>query len=456
MKNIMGNVAGGGGKSARLLTTFLATMAAMGAVSAAPQPLAMPGDPDWGKTDKCNLNSDFVEPSDSVPMLAALKSRHTMCIQGRANTQDVLMNMMSTLDGQSWEVYKAPATGRTVATCLVGRVQWQTQYQIFGKASTLDFKVAMRARALNVQLNQGLKPGAPGSLGGVVCPGTSYAVEMIPEFPDSPAIGTSKGQPYGLKLSGNPLTMKINNLWTGATTGTFDTNTWSYSVSWSATDTSGSHLRFQFAPLTYRYRVNGADDYNGVQFKIYSVLGAVPDLRCDKNLATATSSGCVFPDAAPVLVVERNTYPDAAQHIREAIAGTSVGMTGPAPGGFQLAPGMAAVGVNAPGSVPMRRVKSKALQKLSRDATCNLESSMINTRLPKNVSSQCQAFACSCDEYPFAASDSGGHWNPGGTSAKMIVATENSAVGSKLSNMFTTERVLDIDDDLDYFWVYVK
>lgn len=429
----------------------------MGAVNAAPQPLAMPGDPDWATTEACSLDTQFVEVKDLVPMNATLRSRHVMCTRGDTAEQTIRMNMMKSVDGKTWEVYKAPATGRTVATCVVGWASFRTFFQIFGPAASNQMSLSLKMRVNTFVRNTG-KAGEPGSRGDTVCPGTDFKIAVVPSLPISPAMGTSKGIPYNLQISANPPEFEAP-MYVGGTTGPYQNKKFQATINWSAQD-SASHLRFQYFPSGYSYRVNGSDVFNGVVYTIASGISAVPELRCDKGMATTTSTGCVFPEAAPVFVLDSSKYPEVADHIREAMAGASVGMTAPAAGGFKLAPGTKAVGLNTQGSVPMRRVKDNALQKASRDAACgDSAASLINARQPRNASPSCPAGAagCSCDEYPFAASDAGASWNAGATSAKFINAQQNSASGNELlSKLFTPQRVLDLNDDDDYFWVFVK
>jgi len=212
---------------------------------------------------------------------------------------------------------------------------------------------------------------------------------------------------------------------------------------------------------------------NGM-FGFSSGMGFLYPLRCDRGVAHLNTKGCVFPAAAAVYVLSRkdDTVKEAAEHILEA-------QTGPlqSPGKFLRRPGTRAMAdQSVMGGAALQRAKSETVRKENRAESCGTKlTSLIKTRQPLSQSSACAAgtVPCECDEYPFAATWSGGRFSPEHTSVKRISRDHNQAAGGgKLSGFFRTERVLDFTQypeqiqpydpsaesnrGGDDFWVYVK
>lgn len=171
----------------------------------------------------------------------------------------------------------------------------------------------------------------------------------------------------------------------------------------------------------------------------------------------------MFPDAAAVFVVDSATFPEAAAHVKQAMAGNSPGMSSPAPGGFALLAGTRAVGVDAAGSVAIQRA-NKVERDANYKASCGTDTSLIATRTPVNTSASCKGSkfgnvveGCSCDEYPFASTRSGGGFYGHATSVKYIQKAQNTSEGSQLSVFYEAERVVNADyDGSQVFWVITK
>lgn len=193
----------------------------------------------------------------------------------------------------------------------------------------------------------------------------------------------------------------------------------------------------------------------------------VPRLRCDIRLAHASQSGCVFDQAAAVYVLDTKdaTVAEAAEHIREA---QNLPEPNRAPGAFSLMPGTRAIADSSVrGSAALQRNSWDADQRRNRAASCgDSNSSLFNARQPVKASTSCSAntLGCSCDEYPFASTYSGGAYDPDRTSVKLINAQQNNlAGGGRLSGFYARERLIDLaqfpgdaGNRGDDFWVHIK
>jgi hypothetical protein len=214
-------------------------------------------------------------------------------------------------------------------------------------------------------------------------------------------------------------------------------------------------------------------------------LGEGVVVRCDRGVAKSNSSGCVFPNAAPVFVQNLTGagVDEQAQHILEAqLRG--------APGRFVMRPGSRAIpddsvreGVNV-----LNRTQIEKVKDANRMVSCGGGGKSLISNI-KRVSAYCASGAtdCQCDEYPFASTYQGGalfryiYDNQGGVgfpdsiSAKIIRGADNGRSGSQLGAFYLRERVIDrsfvpldlssASDPLygfnrrlggDDFWVYIK
>ena len=214
-------------------------------------------------------------------------------------------------------------------------------------------------------------------------------------------------------------------------------------------------------------------------FNYSSGYGYAPELRCDRKVAQINTDGCVFTQAAPVYVLSKAAGLDvqeAAQHIFEAQNNADPARR--SPGKWLLKAGTRAVADDSVlANNALQRAKSLTVQTTNRKASCANDNpnSLIKIRVPINQSASCVAGTqtCSCDEYPFASTWSGGNFDPGRTSVKIVNDKHNIKAGSgKLTTFFNQQRVLDFtvypeqvqpyDPNAvsnrggDDFWVHVK
>ena len=196
-------------------------------------------------------------------------------------------------------------------------------------------------------------------------------------------------------------------------------------------------------------------------------------LRCDRNVARQNSSGCVFPDASPVFKLAwpsypgpmANTFADAARHVYEAqisdaYSGGESPKTKKAPGRFKLLAGTRAIADTSGDSSfqGLEYAYDDAVTNSNRSASCTRSSSLWNLR-GRPMSAACAAPnppTCSCDEYPFASTYQGGAYSPESTSARLVVAADNSGMGRLLSQFLLDQRVFPRRVEIDPYWVDVS
>jgi hypothetical protein len=221
-----------------------------------------------------------------------------------------------------------------------------------------------------------------------------------------------------------------------------------------------------FSPVTtFVYSASGSP-YAWQTTQGLNLSVSAPRLRCDVQLAHATQSGCVFDQAAAVYVLDRkdSTVAEAAEHIFEA---QNLPEPRKAPGAFMLMPGTRAISDSSVrGSAALQRNRWPTDQDRNRAASCGSSNSLFATRVPVRQSTSCEAnpAGCSCDEYPFASTYSGGAYDPDRTSVKRINHDHNVlAGGGRLSGFYSRERVIDLaqfpgdaGNRGDDFWVHVK
>lgn len=220
---------------------------------------------------------------------------------------------------------------------------------------------------------------------------------------------------------------------------------------------------YYYANSTFVYAVSGSPYVDNFQQSMNLSVG-MPRLRCDDRLAHAGYAGCVFDEAAAVLVLDRSnaTMSEATQHILQAQDPTG---DIKAPGRFLLRSGTRALADSSVrGEAALYRASHRATQEANRAASCGeQETSLLNSR-PLNASPSClvNPVGCSCDEYPFAATLNGGAFNPPRTSVKRINMDHNSRAGGEFGRFVGREHVIDLSptpENLvpgDEFWVHVK
>jgi Deoxyribonuclease NucA/NucB len=175
-------------------------------------------------------------------------------------------------------------------------------------------------------------------------------------------------------------------------------------------------------------------------------LSQPPEIRCDKALASANSSGCVYSQKDAVFVVGLVSKAKEAEHIRDAQA---AGL----PGAYVTPEGTR--------GVPLQRLTEKVLQDANREVSCNRTYGIIALR--PQYSAFCltsNTTGCQCDEFPFASTYQGGTDNG---SARFIQTADNQAAGGGVlsQTFYVRERVLDpiksstINGE-DNFWVFIR
>jgi hypothetical protein len=150
---------------------------------------------------------------------------------------------------------------------------------------------------------------------------------------------------------------------------------------------------------------------------------ALPNLgpaRCD-TIAVSGTRGCVFSDVAAVY------YVYLTRHNEDGVAANVEAGQRTKPHHF---------GWYGHGS-PLRRATSLTVQNRNRQAACG------RTHYRKTWS---------CDEYPFAATYQGAYYYPHDSRTARVLGTQNSAESGYRTNMYRTERVLN----LDRYWVFVE
>jgi len=169
-------------------------------------------------------------------------------------------------------------------------------------------------------------------------------------------------------------------------------------------------------------------------------------LRCDVGQVWGQESGCVFPQASAVLVLNN---PESEAHIRQAIAANPA-----LPGQYTgLRAGSRAIAERSfEPSTGLQRLRVPSLIKANRAKAQKL-CSALPSQPPR--SSTCPDFSdpdtaealtpCDCDEYPFASSREGAALprTYGEASVKYISRTDNRSAGAKLGAFLRKERLID-------------
>ncbi|TDM09633.1 MAG: hypothetical protein C4K60_10465 [Ideonella sp. MAG2] len=415
----------------------------------------LPGDPGWDTEEACTSDSQFIAVKGTTNYLKTLLSRHVFCSRFVSDQQELRMDIMRTANGKAWEPYKK-AAGRPAATCVVGWAALGTNFQAYDAAKQLGTPYKFRIDVLKFVRNSGVNK----------CPSAAATIVFQPVMAHT--VLDSAGQVSNFQLNAN--VPRTGGMALSHQQGTLGTEQgFSAAYSWTAQEPA-SRVSFTYAPTHYTYRVNGAEPATGQEWAAYAGGDqgslTVPTLRCDKGMATSTSSGCVFPDAAAVFVVDATKFPESAEHIRMAALGLSPGMTQRAPLGFKLLPGTRAVGLDdaSQGSPSVQR-SSKVENEASYWAACDVKNpdALILNRWV-NASPGCSGSQpgkpvneCQCDEYPFGATRSGAAFLSQGTSVRYIAGPDNGGNGRALGNYITKQRILRNSDDAgERWWIVVK
>jgi hypothetical protein len=364
---------------------------------------------------------------------SSLLNRHVDCRAAESAADYLWADMLKDANGElTGNVASASADPATTESVQVASVRFEFQVSTSGPSTVLGKSVRYRARVIKYDqtgFNNYKGPSKPDVY--LRAQPSCYAVGDS-GFPQ-PASASCDFTPKPIRVSGGGqwsdwADMPVRMGWVNAPGDLYD-------------------MAFFRIQLTlFDARIAGSDDQfrrPGLRqpYVIESTLGTLPVLRCDRGLAKVGSSGCVFPQAAPVYVLDRadRSVAEAAEHIFEA-------QTGPlqSPGNYLPKVGTRAIAANSGNA--LQRAKSETVQEENRKRSCRAADSLINFRIPTNQSAKCAANSqvCSCDEYPFASTWNGGRFGPARTSAKRINADQNRDAGSgKLTGFYTSQRVLD-------------
>lgn len=373
---------------------------------------------------------------------AALLSRHTFCAKYLANDVSIYMYTMPSADGKSYVPYRRSA-GLPASLCVLGRAKFLTKYEAWGAAPRLsiDHRIQLSLQSFSTTDRSSNCPT-----------GSGQSIVITPIMPGASSLSTYDGPVSNYNVSYSAISLPMS-----LTRGSSASADFTATVSWTSGE-QGSWVKASLIPERMEYQVAGSESPVGVPANSFWGGGWAPYLRCDQGLLPGNSSaGCVYSDAAAVRVVDSAKYPEIAAHIREAMAGTSPGMSGGAPGGgFAVLEGtraVAAVGTQS----PLFRLQPSEV-KANRAAACGGAPSSVISTYP-NASASCAGSVsgspvtgCSCDEYPFASTWNGAAYSPSYTSSKFVQHSENQGDGSAHGGFYTKERVLPGEA----FWVHVK
>ena len=465
-------VSAGAGVNAKALST---TERNAPVPAAAVQPLS-PADPRWATITPCTADSDFVAITTNVNYLAPLLSRHVGCAlmvgdiganEAQPTDSPITVELMRNADDTAWEFYKR-ASGRNPVSFTAGYLKLKTQWQVHGAPGGLFKNFTTKTWIDKWVWDSSFPLGTPG-----------MSIKLSPQYIcslDSSVPAGFEVQPCGAPLGALEKTLQLSS---GSGSGDAGRN-FTINFAWSrdgSVATRPDMLTFRVAPDAFRYVVEQADlPTNGSPRAIstFSRNGSYFDvlIRCDRNPEGSPqgNGGCVMPAAAAVFVMDSSLRfgskvieREAAIHVRDAQTVGQSGMSGLAPGVYAPRAGTRAVAdirFDLPYS-PLHYVSNSSDQNANTEAACTGPTSLIVTR-PYTGSDSCPETAgseCSCDEYPFKATNNGAATNPGTTSVRKVLAKQNSYAGSLYGAFLQKQRVLSVDfasGESDAFWVYVK
>lgn len=382
-------------------------LGAVDAASVGGQFAALASNPKWsqlpGTTEAaCSRDSDFrpLNPNESPSYLTQLHSRHVACSQREENERSTLV----------LDTNRLPKTGY---------FDLKHQWSIHGASNRLSKRMSLQLRYDYVKT---LSPPA----------------EEVP-VPALKVRAVLKCTPTS--NNNNPSSVNCNTTQDFTLSdGIQSTKEFSIPFSW---DSSKKVAEFRFELKLY-FSADGttpADEGRVIIDNLEQVT-----LRCDVGQVWGQESGCVFPQASAVLVLNN---PESEAHIREAIA------TNPAlPGQYTgLRAGSRAIAERSfEPSTGLQRLRVTSLIKANRAKAQKL-CSALPSQPPKP--STCLDFSdpdtaealtpCDCDEYPFASSREGAALprTYGEASVKYISRTDNRSAGAKLGAFLRKERLID-------------
>jgi hypothetical protein len=434
----------------------------------------------------CDRNAQFGGVYDRVPLglseaESSLLNRHVDCRTSRSPEfetiyVDVFKSSQGDLAGTIAPVTADPSTTESVQAA---RVRYEFQMSTSGPSGELGKLVKYRARILEYDAK-------------------GYSGYKGPAFPNiflrpQPACVTffNNGFPEAATQTCDfkPQPIMVRTVLNGITSE-YDWSEWAeMPVKFDWTNKPESKYDMAFFSLSLPYfqtRIAGTDEQfkrpggESVGFSTNSNLGNLPGLRCDRGVAKAGTKGCVFHEAAAVLVLSKapgSDVQEAAEHILEAQ--NDPDELKRAPGRFALKTGTRTFADSASMDYYSRlqRAKLKKVNGANRYASCDrsVGTSLIRSRQPEKFSASCLASSagCQCDEYPFAATWNGAHFRPDRTSVKTISGSHNAKAGERLGAFYLSQRILDFVlfadgpylpfdpnfptySEADSFWVFVK
>lgn len=207
-------------------------------------------------------------------------------------------------------------------------------------------------------------------------------------------------------------------------------------------DMSINNPLFISPSVEYKIVRSGDSFDDGPSLTSHTGMGYVPNIRCDSGLARARSKGCVYHEAPAVLRSIKTTDPsvrESAEHIREAQAS---GL----PGKF-VARDDGSILADTWGSKPLKRTRDAQKIIANRNAAVKMCKEKYQEELACGTSADADTPlpACSCDEYPFASTQTRDELGDS-FSAKRITAADNSMAGTMLGNFYTANRILDEEE----------
>lgn len=382
-------------------------LGAVDAVSVGGQFAAVASNPKWsqlpGTTEAaCSRDSDFrpLNPNESPSYLTQLHSRHVACSQREENERSTLV----------LDTNRLPKTGY---------FDLKHQWSIHGASNRLSKRMSLQLRYDYVKT---LSPPAE------EVPVPALKVRAVLKCTPTSNIN-------------NPLAVNCNTTQDFTLSdGVQSTKEFSIPFSW---DTSKKIAEFRFELKLY-FSADGTTPTDEGRVIIDNLEQVT--LRCDVGQVWGQESGCVFPQASAVLVLNN---PQSEAHIREAIAANPA-----LPGQYTgLRAGSRAIAERSfEPSTGLQRLRVTSLIKANRAKAQKL-CSALPSQPPKP--STCPDFSdpdtaealtpCDCDEYPFASSREGAALprTYGEASVKYISRADNRSAGAKLGAFLRKERLID-------------
>jgi hypothetical protein len=402
------------------------------------KPVTNPAYPSTADT-ACIDKDQFVVPISNAPFddKRALLSRHVDCRQAITDPVDLRADLRQNKQNGQYSYAGTTVDDNTYfyETSSVGAAQFITQLSVHGKANSLSKSIDFTIEAANVVFNS-----------------TYLGTDKRPSIKVRPILtcenlldstssncGTLNELTVPLTGSGSSQKVTMNFTWTAPAPPAKDVATFRVKVS-----------RLDYAigsqPIDRSPAIQSRFGYSVPTSYFEPYLGDGMIIRCDRGVAKS-NSGCIFPDAAAVLVYSTGgNEKEAADHVVEAWGRG-------APGKFRMKAGYrAVVDDSVTGSALTRTQVTPLVANANRFASCDAAASLI--ALMPRMSSSCPngkggPEKCQCDEYPFASTYEGAFFLPSTTSAKFVRGSDNGSGGAKLVASYNSMRIIDLSYDLN-------